>query len=174
MRYSVLYLLIPLLLFSCKEEMSDSEKMETEVRKYYFLEDTAEVIVEVSDTMYLPNVLEMLNNVENNLGLIQLDIDTLSTIIDEVAYANLDSAKNINDVPDQITVNDYRLMRYRMKMQELEAKRLQYIHTRRVLNHLKRNSWSDIAGFNASVSFHLDGEYIEDEVLLNGEYEIVD
>lgn len=148
---------------ACQTGQTDQERMEEEVRHYYFLEDSAKVEVEIVDTLNLPLVYEMLDNVDQNLFLIQQDIDTLNTMIDELAYD--DSLDNSDQV---------QLLQYSLHAEKLSAKKDSYIQTRRILNHLQRAAWADIAGFNAVVTFHQNGERVEDEVLLDGDLEIID
>ena len=164
-----------IVLYSCKGErqLSDTEKMQESVRSYYFLEDSAKVKVAITDTLYLPSVFEMMGNVRKNIGLVQMDIDTLKIMIDDRSYRQLESIESENGSADRQQAK-VELLQMELKLRGLEFKKQQFIHTQRVLNHLRRKAWADVAGFNVQVSYQMDGEMTDAEVMMDGEFEVVD
>jgi hypothetical protein len=168
------------LLFACGgSKKSDLEKMQDAVREYYFLEDTAAVDATIIDTLTLDKVEEMIANVDRNLGLIQMDLDTLSTMIDQRNYFLLAAdttffPENSEDTAIIASESDVELLKLRLKQKEIEAKRESYVHTERILNRLKRKAWGNVAGFNVEINFSLNGIPRKTEVLMDGEFNIVD
>ena len=173
-------------LFACSGSKSDLEKMEESVREYYFLADTAIADAAIIDTLTLELVEEMLANVDKNLNLVQLDLDTLGIIIENASYSLMELKKSMPDNPGggsystilgldaEIYEKEIELLKLQLKQQKIEAKKEEYIHTGRILKELKRKSWADVGGFNVEISFFLEGVSQNAEVLMDGEFNIVD
>jgi len=165
---------IPLVFISCKgdEKLADSELIEKNVRAFFFMGDTVDVDVTITDTIHDTDLTEMLATVEENIRLIQLDIDTLTIMIDDWAYKAIDFEKNnqlIESKEAKIKSLDYRL-----KHQNLEFQKAQFSQTNRILLHLKRSIWANIAGFEATVHYQLGEEVNDLEILMDANYTVVD
>lgn len=178
--------IIGLVLLSCSGSSegtkSDSDKMRDEVRSYLFLDDSVEVKTVVQDTISKDDVDGMLANVEENLNLIQQDIDTLESIIDTMSYQLLD----LGDAPivqDPFRQYNEEMMRkqielflagHKLKMAELQAKKLSFQQSKRVMLHLKRSTLNSIGGYEILASYSMNGETIELNFLMDSDFKIVD
>src|SRR5687767_10594168 len=91
-----LYLLpLFLLVLSCKGEskLSDQDLIEKNVRAYFFMGDSVDVEITITDTVKSAELDEMILTIEENIKLIQLDIDTLHLMVDDWSYKALDLEK---------------------------------------------------------------------------------
>ena len=165
---------ISFIFISCKgdEKLSDSELIEKNVRAFFFMGDTVDVEVTVTDTIFDTELAEMLATVEENTRLIQMDIDTLKVMIDDWTYKALDLEK-INQL---VEAKDTKIksLEYRLKLQELELQQAQFGQSSRILLHLKRSIWANIAGFEATVHYELGDEANDLEILMDANYTVVD
>lgn len=170
---------------ACKGESkssSASEEMEENVRNYFFLDDSVDVKVAVMDTLYTEDLDEMLGTIESNLNLIGQDLDTLSLMIDDQAYRKLafeekmDQAVLIgrNKWKDSLHSAETTLLDYKLKQAQLSSKREGFKQTNRVLLHLQRSVWANIAGYNIAVQYDLEGEPLNLELLMDANHVIVD
>lgn len=164
---------IPLIFISCKgdEKLSDTELIEKNVRNFFFMGDTVDVEVTVTDTIFADDLNEMLTTVEENIRLIQLDIDTLQIMIDDWSYKSLELEKT-----DSIKAKDIKIksLDFRLKLNQLEFQKAQFAQTNRILLHLKRSIWANIAGFEATVHYELGEEINDLEILMDANYTVVD
>jgi len=179
-KFSIL-ISIAIIFVACKGEpkLSDSELIEKNVRSFFFMGDSVEVDVTITDTIHDTDLAEMLANVEENKRLIQMDIDTLGLMIDERAYKVLDlESKVINVLSEgfalEICNAKLKLAEYRLKLKELEFQKAIFDQTNRILLHLKRSIWANIAGFEANVHYQLGDEINDLEILMDANYVVVD
>ncbi len=163
-----------LFLVSCQSEQTDSEKIEDSVRNYFFLADTAVVIADITDTLTVQLVDEMLDNVEKNLLLVRQDLEKLSALIDTHSYRLLQHGDSLAGIPDSLLPIQIAIYTMQLKQGKIESKEQEYIQTGRMLKRLKRKAWADVGGFSVAVSFFENGEFREEEVLMDGEFTIVD
>lgn len=173
-----------LVFLSCKSEpqLSDQDQINREVKNYLFLDDSIAVDVTVEDTMYTDELEEMLATLENNMSLIQQDLDTLSLMIDEQAYKKLDYQNQLeepklfgnNKMEETLLKTEKRLLELKLKQWELRAKKLEFKQTNRVLLHLQRSMWANIAGFNVDVTYPMNGAEISVGLLLDANYRVID
>ncbi len=161
-----LILFVPLLSCSDRSE-KDSERLTASAREYFFLDDSIDVLVDVVDTLHIDELETMLETIEENQRLIQLDIDTLGSMIDEINYPTTADLEIGND-------QKIKLLQYQLKYQQLQAKQKEFVQNERVFLALKRASWADIAGFNVEVRFDSQGSVNSLLVLMDGNYRIVD
>ena len=156
------------ILFSaCNSKENQEDKVTESVRSYFFLDDSVQVVADVIDTLYADELEQMLETIQENQRLVQLDIDTLGSMIDDLAY---DEIEGENELYEQ----KIKLLEYQLKYEQLKAKQLEFQQNERVFLGLKRASWADIAGFNVQVNFNSSGEDEELVVLMDGNYRIVD
>jgi hypothetical protein len=178
MRY--LLPLVILLLVACKgqteKKKSDLEKIEKSVQSYFFLGDSVEVTTEITDTIYITELDEMLETLDKNLDLIQQDIDTLGSIIDSAAYKNLKYEETLYPESIDIKMASRRLevSKYKLKMAELRAKKLSFQQSKRIMLILRRSQFYDIAGYEVSSSYDLEGESLTFELLLDAGFRVID
>lgn len=165
---------ISVIFISCKgdEKLADSELIEKNVRAFFFMGDTVDVEVTVTDTIFDTELAEMLATVEENTRLIQMDIDTLKVMIDDWTYKALDFEKNNQLVEAKDT--KIKSLEYRLKLQELELQQALFGQTNRILLHLKRSIWANIAGFEATVHYEMGDEVNDLEILMDANYTVVD
>jgi hypothetical protein len=151
---------------------SDQQRMEESVRNYFFMGDSVQVTVTVTDTVYAKDLDFMLENTEENIRLVQLDIDTLQLMIDDWNYKALDFEKTGNTLEALSAKN--KALGYQLKHKELEYTRASFEQTNRIFLHLKRSTWADISGFEAMVSYQLGEEKNELIVLMDADFNVVD
>lgn len=179
------YLILLLLVFSsCKSEkkLSDLEQIEANVRSYFFLSDSVDIQIEILDTLHLQELDEMLTAVNSNMNLIQGDIDTLSLMIDEQAYNALHIEQDLeklivlkkNSLQDSLQAINLIKTQYQLKQAQLKDKQMSFKQTNRILLHLKRSVWADVAGFNIEAKYILNGEQLNFDLLLDAEFSVVD
>lgn len=175
--------MIMLIMMSCKGEnsvsISDQEKMEANVRSYFFMGDSVELKVTIADTIYAGELENMLAMLDTNLMLIQEDIDTANSIIDALTYANQEeSKKNPPKELDKEMFDDLKrqnpILNYRLKVKELEYKKLGFQQSNRVYLHLKRSIWANIAGYEVDVHYKIDDEEADLKVLMDADFNVVD
>lgn len=173
MRY-IFLIFIPFAIISCKSEptVSDLEKIESNVREYFFMDDSVELMIDVADTLYADDLNQMIDNVDENLRLIQLDLDTLALMVDDWSYKALDLDKGGHKTEsDEAKIKS---LQYRIKQQDLEFKKATFVQSRRIFMRLRRSTWANIAGFEVHVHYET-GEEVNDLILLlDGDFEVVD
>lgn len=175
---------LSLTFFSCKSEskLSDTQKIEANVRDFFFLTDSVEVQIEITDTLFVTDLEEMLATVNQNLNLMDRDLDTLSARIDKVAYAKLNYEKELesaglfrkNAVKDSLTDARFSLVQYQLQQAQLQARLLGSKQTNRILLHLKRSVWADVAGFNIHVVYQMEDDSVDLDLLLDANFNVVD
>lgn len=174
MRHFIYLPFILLGFYSCNGEskLSDQDLMEKNVRNYFFMGDSVEVEVTITDTLRINDVEEILANIQNNIGLIQLDIDTLQLMIDDWTYKALDFEKNakLTEASDA----KIKSLEYRVKLKELQYKQAEFSQTNRIFLHLKRSTWADISGFEAAVHYETGDEVNDLVVLMDANFNVVD
>lgn len=172
-----------LVMMSCKGENSvtesDQEKMEANVRSYFFMGDSVELKVTIADTIYSGELDDMLAMLDTNLMLIQEDIDTANSIIDALTYADQEESKKYppKELDKEIFENLKRqnpILNYKLKVKELEYKKLGFQQSNRVYLHLKRSIWANIAGYEVDVHYKLNNEEADLKVLMDAEFNVVD
>jgi hypothetical protein len=146
--------------------------MEKNVRKYFFMGDSVEVEVTITDTLKINDVEEILSNIQNNIRLIQLDIDTLQLMIDDWTYKALDFEKSAKLA--EASDAKIKSLEYRVKLKELQYKQAEFSQTNRIFLHLKRSTWADISGFEASVHYEMGDEVNDLVVLMDANFNVVD
>ena len=67
-----------------------------------------------------------------------------------------------------------KLVEYQLKLKELEFQKAIFDQTNRILLHLKRSIWANIAGFEANVHYQLGDEINDLEILMDANYVVVD
>lgn len=169
---------------SCNKgsKQSDQDQIEENVRAYFFLSDSIEVDVQITDTIYVDDLDKMLETVENNLSLINQDLDTLSLMIDDAAYQKLNYEKEVLNAGffskdkylDSMHNAEKTFLEYQLKQALLNSKKDGFKQTNRVLLHLQRSIWANIAGFNIQVNYKFSGNPIELELLMDAQFNVVD
>jgi hypothetical protein len=173
---------VALILIGCNGGLeaseSDQELMRDEVRDYLFLGDSVEVATNVVDTILVEELDGMLATIEDNLFNIQLDIDTLGSMIDEESYANLEFEKGLHLYPEsadlKMAPRNLKVARYQIKMAELKAVKLGFQQTKRVMLHLRRDQLNTIAGYEIIANYLIQDETVELAFIMNANFEIVD
>ena len=184
-RLVVLSLLsISFFLGACTSEhkMSDSDQISENVKNYFFLSDSINVDVQITDTLYSDEVEELIARVDKNLNLVDQDLDTLSLMIDDLAYRKLAYEKRAEEVillrkikyQDSIKSAEFVLMNYQLKQSQLSSKRTSYKQTQRVLLHLKRSIWANVAGFNIVANYVAEDDSLNFTLLLDANFNVVD
>ncbi|MEZ4922564.1 MAG: hypothetical protein R2780_05270 [Crocinitomicaceae bacterium] len=155
---------------------SEHEKLADGVRYYFFLGDSTEVDVEVTDTIFISELDEMLGTIDENLNLIQMDIDTLGSIIDSTAYQNLEYEKHLypESIDYKMAPKRLELATYRLKMAELQAKKLEFKLSKRLMLNLRRSQFNEIAGYQIKTSYFHNGEKLEFTLLTDADFRIID
>ena len=166
-------------MISCKGEksISDDQKMENSVRNYLFIGDSIDVSISITDTISIDDLDMLMSTTNVNLNLIQLDIDTLGSMIDDLAYGlqKPDSNTSLEMVPGaEVSFEDYLLVRYKLQYAELNAQKFKFTQTNRVLYQLKRSVWANVAGFDVLAKYELNGEELETMVLMDAEFRVID
>lgn len=174
MRHLIYLLFIIPTVYSCSGEskLSDQELIEKNVRNYFFMGDTVDVEVTITDTLKANQVEEILTNIQNNIRLVQLDLDTLQLMIDDWTYKALDFEKagKLTEASDA----KIKSLEYRIKQKELQYTQAEFAQTNRIFMHLKRSTWADISGFEAKVHYELDNEINDMIVLMDANFNVVD
>jgi hypothetical protein len=174
MRFLFLLPVASLLMLSCKgsSKLSDQELIEKNVRAYFFMGDSVDVQITITDTVKNAELDEMILTIEENIKLIQLDIDTLHLMVDDWTYKAMDQEK-----AGDLTASQHskiKSLEYRLKLQELEFRQAEFAQTNRIFMHLKRSVWADIAGFEANVHYQLGEEVNDIVILMDADYNLVD
>lgn len=179
MRY--LIPIFAIILVACGEssnEVSDQEKIRDEVRNYLFLEDSVEVAANIVDTILVEELDGMLMTIEDNLFKVQMDIDTLNSMIDSVAYQNMRMREELNLYPEsedmKMAPHDLKLANYQLKMADLEATKKTFQQSKRVMLHLRRSQLNSIAGYEIVVNYESDGRAYELGFIMNTDFKIID
>lgn len=169
----IITILSGLTLFSCKGEkkLTDNEKIEKSIRNYLFLGDSVDVTFEITDTIHTEELDGMLSTTEENLGLIQLDIDTLGIIIDDLSYQIQNGQQN--GAPVDLN-KENQLLKYKLKYEQLSSQKRQFTQTNRILLHFKRSIWANIAGFEVAVKYSIEDKNVETMVMMDANYRIID
>ncbi|MBD3637996.1 MAG: hypothetical protein HUJ25_11630 [Crocinitomicaceae bacterium] len=176
--------LIPLILIfliSCSgsgKVETDDELIRDEVRNYLFLDDSIKVAAQITDTILVEELNGMLATIEDNLMKIQLDIDTLGLMIDDIAYDPLTANEEVVEgkylTTEKGDSKEVLLLKYRLKMAELKAKKLSFQQSKRVMLHLRRKQLNSIAGYEVQATYIVNGENIELGFLMTPDFNIVD
>ncbi|MFT4600836.1 MAG: hypothetical protein ACI857_001013 [Arenicella sp.] len=178
--------LLPLLvlaLFSCQGEteklQSDEEKIEISVRNYFFMGDSVEVQCTVADTISAKELDVILETTEENLRLIQLDIDTLNSMIDNMAYENLELDAQVYSRTEEISelFSDNRresLCGLQLKMEQLKAKKMEFHNSNRLYMHLRRSTFANVSGYGVLLHYEMGDESADLQVLMNANFDVVD
>lgn len=174
MRFILSVAVLSSLLLSCKEsnKLSDQELMEKNVRNYFFMGDSVQVDIQITDTLHIKDVEEIIANLQNNDRLIQLDIDTLSLMIDDWNYKSLNNQNSNN----QLAADSCKIkaLQYQLKQKELLFKQAEFNQTKRIFLHLQRSTWADISGFEATVHYEIENEVNDLLILMDANYNVVD
>lgn len=173
---------ISLSLFACKAEpkQTDEQKIEANVRDFFFLTDSVDVNIEIVDTLFQDELEEMLTTVNQNLNLMDNDLDSLSGMIDRASYTQLNYENELKvaiskaDIQDSLAAAKLTVLQYKLLQAELDARLFRTKQTNRILLHLKRSIWANIAGFNIQVSYTLDNDLVELDLLLDANFNVVD
>lgn len=169
-----------LFLVACKGETeslkTDAERIEEGVRKYFFMGDSLDVTCEVVDTIYTKELDEILDVTQENLRLIQLDIDTLNSIIDDRVYANLEERKHLypESIDQKMALKDLEVARMKLKMAEFKAKKVEFQNSNRLYLHLSRSSFANISGYGIHVHYQMNEQAADLQVLMDAEFNVVD
>lgn len=160
-----------LVIVSCTGESktSDQEKIEKNLRTYFFLSDSVAVNYEITDTLTSPELEDLIKSVENNKLLIAEDLDTLSTMIDAQAYKKLDLEKTAASSDSLLSATN-QLLLLQLKQAQLLMKKESFEQTNRILLNLKRTIWANIAGFNVAVHYVLNGQNFEFDMMLDANF----
>lgn len=163
---------IALLVIGCKKEteISDDQKIEDNVRSYFFMDDSVDVTVTITDTIHVDELDFLMANVDSSLKNIQLDLDTLQLMIDDWNYKSLEPNRSVVDAKDA----KIKALGYENKFSELQFKKAGFTQSRRIMLHLRRSIWADIAGFEANVVYKNGDENNELTILMDANYRIVD
>lgn len=170
----VFALVLAVALISCKGEkkLTDQETIEKNVRAFFMMGDSVDLEITITDTMYIEELQAMMETVEENNLLIQLDIDTLSLMIDDWNYKALDLEKTNQILPSKDA--KIKALEYKLKMRELESKKAVFAQTNRILLRLQRSIWANIAGFEAKVHYQLGDEISDLEILMDANFNVID
>lgn len=179
-----LALALAVLMIACKGEsgLTDKELIDQNVKDYFFLSDSVDVQVEITDTLHVEDLNELLATVENNIKLINQDLDTLSLMIDDKAYKKLAYEKEIeagglfrkNKYEDSAKAAEFTLLEYQLKQSQLLAKHNSFKQTNRILLHLQRSIWANVAGFNVAANYVAEGDSVNVDLLLDANFNVVD
>ena len=172
-----------LFLFACKGEteyiQTDAEKIDISVRNYFFMGDSIEIECTIVDTISAKELDVILETTEENLRLIQLDIDTLNSMIDELAYENLQIDQKVHtrtaERDRELYIQRYfPLNQYKLKMAAFKAKKMEFQNSNRLYMHLKRSTFANISGYGVSVHYKMGEEEADLQVLMDANFDIVD
>lgn len=174
MRFLIYLSLSILGFYSCNGEskLSDQELIEKNVRNYFFMGDSVEIAVTITDTLKVNDVDDILSNIQNNIRLVQLDIDTLQLMIDDWSYKALDFEKEGKQT--EASSAQIKSLEYRVKLKELQFRQAEFTQTNRIFMHLKRSTWADISGFEAAVHYETGDEVNDLVVLMDADFNVVD
>ena len=75
---------------------------------------------------------------------------------------------------EEINALKIKTLEYRLKLKDLEFQKAMFDQTNRILLHLKRSIWANIAGFEAIVHYELGEEVNDLEILMDANYTVVD
>lgn len=158
------------------DDRTDDEKMRDEVRSYLFLDDTVAVSANVVDTIMVSDLDGMLATIEDNLMKIQWDIDTLETMIDTLAYENLEYEQHLypESIELKMASRNLRLTEYKLKMADLQATKMGFKQSKRVMLHLRRAQLNTVAGYEVVAHFIDKGENVELGFVMTADFRIVD
>ncbi|MGB1104420.1 MAG: hypothetical protein ACPG21_12455 [Crocinitomicaceae bacterium] len=181
----VIFLLtIVVLIAGCNSDSgkSDMELINQNVVDFLMLEDSVEVSTAIEDTVYVENLNEMITQTEKNLNLIGLDLDTLSSLIDAVAYQKLaiqEAAKNTADITedtwkDSLQKIEIQLLQLQLQQARLANQENQFKQTNRVLFQLKRSVWANVAGFHVRAKYAIEKNTISMGLLLDANMNVVE
>jgi len=183
---NIILFIVPAIMFgmmSCKTDKSldkpDLEIIEENVRSYFFMGDTVDLEVSIADTIYSDELEDMLAMLDTNLMLIQQDIDTVNSIIDALSYADKEesnklSAAGFEKLEYEALQRKNPILEYKLKLKELEYKKLNFQQSNRIYLHLKRSTWANISGFEVDVHYKLNDEEADLKVLMDAEFNVVD
>lgn len=183
---SIILMIVPAFMFimmSCKNDksldQSDIEIIEENVRNYFFMGDTVELEVSVADTIFSEELENMLAMLDTNLMLIQQDIDTVNSIIDALSYADEEESNKLSAIgfekaEYQALQRENPILEYKLKLKELEYKKLNFQQSNRIYLHLKRSIWANVSGFEINVHYKLNNEEADLKVLMDAEFNVVD
>lgn len=171
---TILFIAIPFLILACggEKKLTDQELIEKNVRNYFFMGDSVQLEVTITDTINTVLLDEMMATTSENIRLVQLDIDTLGMMIDDWSYKILDLKKTSDSLAAKNA--EIKLLEYRLKRTELEYKQAAFKQSNRIFMHLQRSIWADIAGFEAKVHYTLGEETNDLVVLMDANFNVVD
>lgn len=170
-------------MMSCKNDesvsQSDIEIIEANVRSYFFMGDTVDLKVSIADTIHSEELEDMLAMLDTNLMLIQQDIDTVNSIIDALSYADKEasnklSAMGFEKAEYEALQRENPILEYKLKLKDLEYKKLNFQQSNRIYLHLKRSTWANVSGFEVDVHYELNEEKADLKVLMDAEFNVVD
>ena len=183
---SIILFIVPAIMFmmmSCKNEnslsQSDQEIIEENVRTYFFMGDTVDLKVTVADTIFSEELENMLAMLDTNLMLIQQDIDTVNSIIDALSYTDKEESNKLSAIgfekaEYQALQRENPILEYKLKLKELEYKKLNFQQSNRIYLHLKRSTWANVSGFEVDVHYKINDEEADLKVLMDAEFNVVD
>ena len=174
---AIYFPLIILAILSCKGQtetnQSDQEKIAQGVRTYFFLNDSVDVNIEVKDTIFIDDLDENLETTNENIRLINLDIDTLGSMVDARSNELLDLTHE--DIEPKVFIeNDPKFLQLALRYEQLKAKELKYQQNKRLMLNLRRSQFNSIAGYETSASYTINGETLTFELLIDADFRVID
>ena len=172
--------LLGLLLIACKGEtesrQTDAERIEESARNYFFMGDSIKVECEILDTIFTKELDEILDVTQENLRLVQLDIDTLNSIIDDRVYTNLEERNSLypESIDQKMALKDLEVAKMKLKMAEFKAKKVEFQNSNRIYMHLSRSTYANISGYSVNVHYELGEEKADLVVLMDADFDVVD
>ena len=174
--------MVVLILIGCggapTDNRTDDEKIRDEVRNYLFLDDSVAVAAQVVDTILVADLDGMLATIEDNLEKVQLDIDTLNTMIDGLSYGNKTEEEVLAIESDKLLDSQYKrdikLLKYKLKMSELQSTKMGFQQSKRVMLHLRRSQLNTVAGYEIKASYNNGGEDVELAFIMTADFRIID
>ncbi len=173
---------IALLACTEKSNKTDETELTEKVKAYLFLNDSATVQTEITDTMHAEELNELIAQIEKNMFLIDQDLDTLSLMIDDRSYKMLAYQKQVDETTllrkskykDSLATTEVDLLKLKLRQAQLTAKRTDFKQTNRVLMHLRRSVWANIAGFEVDVKYTKNNEPVMLQLLVDANFNVID
>lgn len=172
--------LFGLLLIACKGEtesrQTDEDRIEESARNYFFMGDSVDVGCVVLDTIFTKELDDILAVTRENLRLIQLDIDTLNSIIDDRVYKNLEEREQLypESIDQKMALKDLEVAQMKLKLAEFKSKKVEFQSSNRLYMHLSRSSYANISGYSVNVHYELGEEKADLVVLMDADFDVVD
>jgi hypothetical protein len=172
----VILVLLSCIMISCNTKspvLSNNQIIENNVRSYFFMGDTVELKINVVDTIFIEELINMQENVNKNYNLAQIDIDTLDYAIGIWENKMYKIQDNMGS-EDEINTAKVMWLAYQLNQTDTKIKQFNYKNSNRIFTNLQRSTVNNISGYELSVTYKITGETNTLSMLIDASLKVVD